>query len=241
MQSEKTAGGLFFLGFFLCLGLITSSWLLSKAVYSIKAADRYVTVKGLAEREVDSDLVIWPVSFIETGNDLAVLHEQINRKQQAVEQFLTKSGITPAEISTNPPVVTDLEARKYDTGNRKREFRYLAQATLTVRSTDLPLVRSIMERSTDLVKQGIVLASDDYQNRPDYLFTGLNSIKPAMIEQATKNARLAAEQFARDSGSRVGSIRKARQGLFTITDRDRNTPYRKIIRVVTTVDYFLQD
>lgn len=241
MQEKKTSGSLLFLGLFLCLGLVLSSWLLSKAVYSIKAADCYVTVKGLAEKEVDADLVIWPVSFTEAGNDLAVLYERINSKQQAIQLFLTESGVTPDEISTNPPVVTDFEARKFDTGNRKREYRYLVQATLTVRSTDLALVRSIMGRSSELVKQGIVLASDDYQNRPEYLFTGLNSIKPAMIEKATKNARLAAEQFARDSGSRVGSIRNARQGLFTITDRDRNTPYRKIVRVVTTVDYFLLD
>lgn len=239
MQKEKTSGGLFFLGLFLCLGLIISGWLLSRAVYSIKAADRYVTVKGLAEREVDADLVIWPVSFTETGNDLAELHERINSKQQAIQLFLTESGITQGEISTNPPVVTDFEARKFDSGNRKREYRYLTQTTLTVRSTDLALVRSIMGRSSELVKQGIVLASDDYQNQPEYLYIGLNSIKPAMIEKATKNARLAAEQFARDSESRVGSIRNARQGLFTITDRDRNTPYRKIVRVVTTVDYFL--
>jgi len=239
MQKEKTSGGLFFLGLFLCLGLIISGWLLSRAVYSIKAADRYVTVKGLAEREVDADLVIWPVSFTETGNDLAELHERINSKQQAIQLFLTESGITQGEISTNPPVVTDFEARKFDSGNRKREYRYLTQTTLTVRSTDLALVRSIMGRSSELVKQGVVLASDDYQNQPEYLYIGLNSIKPAMIEKATKNARLAAEQFARDSESRVGSIRNARQGLFTITDRDRNTPYRKIVRVVTTVDYFL--
>lgn len=239
MQEKKTSGGLFFLGLFLCLGLIVSGWLLSRAVYSIKAADRYVTVKGLAEREVDADLIIWPVSFTETGNDLSELYERINSKQQAIQSFLTESGITQGEISTNPPVVTDFEARKFDSGNRKREYRYLAQTTLTVRSTDLALVRSIMGRSSELVKQGIVLASDDYQNQPEYLYVGLNSIKPAMIEKATKNARLAAEQFARDSESSVGSIRNARQGLFTITDRDRNTPYRKIVRVVTTVDYFL--
>lgn len=239
MPDEKSTGGLFFLGFFLCLGVVLSSWLLSRAVYSIKAADRYVSVKGLAEREVDADLVIWPVSFVETGNDLVMLHETINSKQKAVRSFLTESGIGQEEISVNPPVVTDFEARQYDSGNRKRENRYLARATLTVRSTDLTLVRSIMGRSSDLVRQGVVLAGDDYQNQPEYLFTGLNAIKPAMIEQATRNARLAAEQFARDSGSSVGSIRNARQGLFSVTDRDRNTPYRKIVRVVTTVDYFL--
>ena len=165
----------------------------------------------------------------------------VNTKLQAVKFFLTESGIKQEELSFNPPVVTDFEARKFDSGTGKREYRYLAQTTLTVRSTDLALVRSIMGRSTELVKQGIVLASDDYQYQPEYLFTGLNMIKPAMIEQATKNARLAAEQFARDSGSRVGSIRNASQGLFSINDRDRNTPYRKIVRVVTTVDYFLLD
>ncbi|MDW7771278.1 MAG: SIMPL domain-containing protein [Desulfobulbaceae bacterium] len=239
MADEKTSGGLFFLGFFLCLAIILSSWLMSRALYSIKAAERYVTVKGLAEREVDADLVIWPVSFFETGNDLAMLHETINSKQQAVRLFLTENGIRQEEISVNPPVITDFEARKYDSGTVKRENRYLAQMIFTVRSSNLPLVRSIMGRSSDLVRQDIVLAGDDYQNQPEYLFTGLNSIKPAMIEEATKNARLAAEQFARDSGSSVGTIRNARQGFFTITDRDSNTPYRKIIRVVTSVDYFL--
>lgn len=241
MPEEKNTGGLFFLGFFLCLGLIISSWLLGKSFYELKAADRFVTVKGLAQREADADLVIWPVSFTEAGNDLAQLYDGIDLKRQAVMSFLTENGITADEISANSPVITDFEARKYDTGNGKREYRYLAQTTLTVRSTDLSLVRMLMGRSSELVKKGIVLASDEYQYQPEYLFTGLNAIKPAMIEAATKNARLAAEQFARDSGSRVGSIRNARQGLFTITDRDRNTPYRKIIRVVTTVDYFLLD
>jgi len=241
MPDKKNGGGVFFLGFFLCLGLIVSSWILGKALYSVKAADRYVTVKGLAEKEVDADLVIWPVSFTEAGNELAELQERTNSKQQAILTFLTTSGIRPDDISVNPPVVTDFEARKYDAGNSKREYRYLAQSTLTVRSGDVGHIRLIMGRSSELVKQGIVLAGDDYQYQPEYLFTGLNTIKPAMIEEATKNARLAAEQFARDSGSRVGSIRNARQGLFTITDRDRNTPYRKIIRVVTTVDYFLLD
>ena len=211
MNEKKTSGGLFFLGFFLCLGIIVSGWLLSKAVYTLKAADRYVTVKGLAEREVDADLVIWPVSFTETGNDLAVLYETISGKQKAVQEFLTGNGIGNEEISVNPPVVTDFKARMYDSGNEKREYRYLSQATLTVRTTDVAKARSIMGRSDELVKQGIVLSSDDYQNQPEYLYTGLNSIKPAMIEEATKNARAVAEKFAADSNSALGKIRSARQ------------------------------
>jgi len=119
MQKEKTSGGLFFLGLFLCLGLIISGWLLSRAVYSIKAADRYVTVKGLAEREVDADLVIWPVSFTETGNDLAELHERINSKQQAIQLFLTESGITQGEISTNPLLLLTLRPENSIQGTEK--------------------------------------------------------------------------------------------------------------------------
>jgi hypothetical protein len=241
MAEEKASGGLFFLGFFLCLGIILASWLVSRAVYSIKAADRYVTVKGLAEREVDADLVIWPVSFTETGNDLLALYQDINGKQQEIMAFLEENGISREQISVNPPEVNDFEAQKYDRGGARRENRYLAQSVLTVRSSDLARIRAVMARSADLVRKGIVLTGDEYQNRPEYLFTGLNDIKPAMIEQATRNARLAAEQFARDSGSSVGTIRTARQGLFTVADRDRNTPYRKVVRVVTTVDYFLLD
>ncbi len=97
-----------------------------------------------------------------------------------------------------------------------------------------------MEQSGKLVKQGIVLANS-YGRGTEFLFTGLNRIKPAMIAEATKNARKAAEQFAQDSGSKVGSIRKARQGLFTIRNRDMNSPDLKIVRVVTTVEYFLKD
>jgi len=116
--------------------------------------------------------------------------------------------------------------------------RYRADITITARTPDVKRVKQAMETSGTLVKKGVVLA-DNYGCGTEFPFTHLNSIKPAMIAEATKNARKAAEQFTRDSGSTVGSIRWARQGLFTIRDRDINSPDLTIVRVVTTIEYFL--
>ncbi|WP_319549221.1 SIMPL domain-containing protein [Desulfogranum marinum] len=231
----------FILGLFIALGLIGAAFVSGKALLSFKDADRYVTVKGLAEREVDANLVIWPLSFAEAGNELAGLYEIMQKRQAAVTTFLTSRGIQPTNITANPPDITDFQARKYNPANQQRQYRYLARATLTVRSENVELVRQLMGTSSELIKQGIVLTGDQYQMRPEFLYTTLNSIKPDMIREATEGARKAAEQFARDSGSAVGKIRNARQGIFSIVDRDRNSPYRKIIRVVTTVDYMLTD
>ena len=91
------------------------------------------------------------------------------------------------------------------------------------------------------MKQGIAITGGDYRYNVVYEFTGLNSIKPGMIEEATKNARSAAEKFAKDSESELGKIKSAYQGQFSIEDRDANTPYIKRVRVVTTIDYSLEE
>jgi hypothetical protein len=135
----------------------------------------------------------------------------------------------------------DFHAHKYSYGKEKRPLRYRVEATILVRTGNVPLIKKLMEKSTELINEGIVIIQADYQRSTEFLFTGLNAIKPAMIEEATKNARQAAEKFAKDSGSTVGKIRNARQGLFTITNRDKNSPDRKKVRVVTTVEYFLVD
>ena len=106
---------------------------------------------------------------------------------------------------------------------------------------DVERVRTTGRRLVDLGKAGIVLTQNEWQHRPQYLFNGLNDIKPAMIEEATRNARLAAQKFADDSGSRLGKIRSARQGQFSVSDRDSNNPHLKRVRVVSTIRYFLSD
>ena len=98
----------------------------------------------------------------------------------------------------------------------------------------------IIEQS-ELLKQGIAIIGGDWEYKVSYDFTGLNDVKPQMIEEATKNARLAAEKFAKDSNSKLGKIKHASQGQFSIEDRDANTPFIKHIRVVTTIDYSLED
>jgi hypothetical protein len=119
-------------------------------------------------------------------------------------------------------------------------FRYSAQATVLVRSSDVETVRTAMERSLELQGRGVAVARN-YESQSQFIYTALNEIKPEMIAEATRNAREAARQFAEDSGSEVGKIMRATQGLFTIEDVDSSMPHRKIVRVVTTVDFLLTD
>ena len=121
------------------------------------------------------------------------------------------------------------------------EFRYLAVSEFTVRTNEIEKLQIALSESLTLISKGIILGSKNTWRPIEYIFTGLNEIKPSMVEEATRNAREVAEKFAHDSDSRVGKIRKASQGLFTINDRDENTPYIKMIRVVSTIDFQLED
>ncbi|MDA0745861.1 MAG: SIMPL domain-containing protein [bacterium] len=226
------------LGISVAIGLCVAGYFVADALYKVRAADRYVSVKGFAEREVDADLAIWPVSFNETANGLPGLYQKVEANRNVIHKFLLDSGFEEEEISDSAPTITDFEANQYGP-QVKREYRYMAQAAVTLRSEKVAQVKKAMEMSGELVSKGIVLGMETYGRNSEFLFTGLKAVKPEMIAEATRNARKAAEQFAEDSGSKVGPIRTARQGLFTIQDRDRNSPDRKEVRVVTTVEYFL--
>ena len=240
-MENRTAWSSFLLGITISLGIIVASVLISDALVKLRAANRYVTVKGLAEQEVDADLAIWPITFEDADNDLSLLYQRLGNKRDSINRFLLNGGLTEKDISLLPPQVMDFHAHKYSYDKEQRPLRYRVEATLLVRTKNIPLIKKLMEKSSELINEGIVIIQADYQRSTEFLFTGLNAIKPEMIEEATKNARKAAEQFAKDSGSTVGKIRNARQGLFTITDRDKNSPDRKNVRVVTTVEYFLVD
>ncbi len=227
------------LGLCIGLGLAVAGFAVGHGLYASRVADRSVSVRGLAEREVDADLAIWPVTFKEAGNDLAQLQRNIDTKRETIARFLESAGFKRPEISYSASKINDTQAEAYG-GQLQPKFRYVAQATVTLRSNDVALVKKTIEQSGQLVAQGIALA-ENWENRTQYLFTGLNTIKPEMIEAATKSAREAAEKFATDSGSKVGKIKSASQGLFEISDRDANSPDRKLVRVVTRVDYFLID
>ncbi len=234
MESTKSAA---ILGSFIAVGLFLGGLSIGVSFYKAKTADRFVTVKGLAEHEVDADLAIWPITFRVTDNDLNALQKRIEQQRTIIADFLLNAGFKEDELSYAAPRIRDVEADNYS--NRTVRFRYIAETVVTARSTDVQLVKKTMEKSGELVGKGVVLAEDSWQNPTEFLFTALNEIKPAMIEEATKNARKAVEKFAQDSGSKVGKIRNSSQGLFTITDRDRNSPERKKVRVVTTIQYYL--
>jgi hypothetical protein len=228
------------LGICITLGLGLAGFFVARAVESAKRFDRYVTVKGLAERDVPADLAIWPISFRVMENDLTKLQDLIQKTRSTVYDFLTAAGFETKEISNSPPQITDFEARGGMEDKSPRTYRYMAYVTVLLRSSKVPLVKETMEKSDKLVQSGVVLTSSDYESRPQFIFTSLNRIKPGMIEEANVNARKAADQFAKDSGSRVGTIRRAIQGPFQINDRDPSSQDMKIIRVVTTIDYFLE-
>ena len=233
MDTRSVPASAIFAGGFALLGSNISS-----GIESFVNRDRIVTVKGLSERQVKADRVIWPVGFRELGDDLQDVYGRIEKRKDQVVAFLKEAGLTDAEIEVASPQVTDAQAEMY--ANQKSRYRYSMTQTVTVSSDKVDLVRDLLVRQSDLIKAGVTLVGD-YSWRTSFQFTGLNTVKPAMIEEATKNARASAEKFAQDSGSSLGKIRRANQGQFSITDRDSNTPYIKSVRVVTTVEYFLKD
>lgn len=230
------------LGICVALGLTISGFLLARGIESARRFERFVTVKGLSEREVSADLAIWPIKYNVAAADLKSLQDQITASRNTVRDFLLRSGFQEIEISTTPPSITDAETspRGSDSEDRRATFRYSAAITTLLRSSRVDDVRKAMETSDQLVQGGVALTGGDYSGKAEFIFSGINALKPPMIEEATVNARKAAEQFAKDSSSRVSTIRRATQGAVDINDRDSSSPHRKIVRIVTTIDYFLE-
>jgi hypothetical protein len=239
MDGSRGVAAAAVLGLCVAGGLAAGGWLMGQGVARVRAAERHVTVKGFAEREVPADLALWPIVYSATGNDLVALHAQLDRDAELVRQFLLGRGFGAEEITRSAPRVTD-SAVQGNYGAHPPPERYTAESTVTLRTGDVEAVKSAMAAAASLVKEGVAVTSS-YEYRPQFLFTRLDAIKPAMIAEATVDARHAAEQFAKDSGSAVGAIRSAQQGYFTIEDRDPYSPEFKKVRVVTTVEYFLVD
>lgn len=228
IEAAIVAAGLFLLGLFLYFGLGTFA-----------ERDRYVSVRGLAEREVKADHVIWPITYKITGNDLQSLYDNINADNEKIVRFLTANGMNKDEITVAAPQLVDLKADRYSNQLGVVD-RYNVTSVITVSTGKVDAARALMSRMGELLKEGVAIAASDYGNSVSYEFNGLNKIKPDMIQEATRNAREAALKFAQDSESELGKIKNATQGLFSIEDRDQYTPYVKNVRVVTSVDYYLE-
>ncbi|MFM4705397.1 SIMPL domain-containing protein [Aeromonas bivalvium] len=227
------------LGSLLLVGLLGMAWIGGNSLLKAKEYERRVSVKGLSEKEVQADVVVWPIRFSGASNELPGLYGEMGRSAAAILAYLKLNGVAEEEILIAPPAVTDKLAQPYG-GAETGTFRYTAAQTITVRSGQVDRVRQLMNGIAELGQQGIAFAGQDYQ-QTEFIFTKLNELKPLMVEEATRSAREVADKFAKDSASRLGKIRTANQGQFTVENRDSSTPYIKKVRVVSTVEYYLSD
>jgi len=250
MAAEKT--GLTAIAIGLAVGLLGGAAILGHSLRDIRPSERFVTVRGVAEKQVTADLAIWPLKVRVAGNDLATASQSADAARDKVLAFLQDNGVNPKDIVGRDVHVVDRQAADYAQANA--QLRYMVEHTILVRSAEVEKVQKISQMTDKLVAAGVVLSSQGSWDKtsPQFLFTQLNAIKPGMMAEATKSAREAATQFAADSGSKVGAIRRASQGLFSIADRDRVGPEggeggvgpasdpNKKVRVVVSVDYFLE-
>ncbi len=221
-------------------GIIVLGFALKGGIDRFADRDRVVTVRGLCEKEVQANKVTWPIVTKEMGNDLGTIYNNIQSSNNAILKFLKDNGITDEEIAVNPPEVYDRLADSYGSDERL-QYRYKVTNVVVVTSAQVEKVRELIRKQTDLLRQGIAIVAGDYNYRTSYEYTGLNSIKPEMIAEATAAARTAADKFAKDSESKLGKIKTATQGQFSIDDRDQYTPNIKTVRVVTYITYYLED
>jgi hypothetical protein len=230
----------------LILGIsaIIAAMLLSTGLTDLRTGDRYVTVKGVAEREVQADLALWPLRFVATGDTLDQAQEKARMSREAIMAFLKLQAIDTSAVELQRLDVTDTRANAYGANNNPQKF--IINQTLMVRSTHIDRIRQAAQNVSELVDSGVVLSSDYGPSGPTYLFNRLNDIKPEMISEATAAAREAASQFAQDANTSLGGLRRANQGVFQILARDQapgiseNQQPVKTVRVVSTFDYYLE-
>ena len=226
-------------------GIAAGGWFVGRGFADAPLANRYVTVKGLAERPVKADTALWPIRFVATSDKLAEAQAKLAADAGKVRRFLTDAGLPDTAVRVQSIGVVDQYAQPWRNG--PVQSRYVLTQTLAVRTTDVARVAETSQRVGDLVRDGVALSQDGPGNGPVYVFTGLNDIKPAMIAEATKNARAGADQFARDSGRHVGGIRQASQGVFEILPRDAAPGFDeagqidKTVRVVNTIRFDILD
>jgi hypothetical protein len=229
----------------LAVGIVLAGALVGRGFAQFRLADRAVSVKGVSERDVRADVGIWPLRFVSTDDLLDRAQQKIEADRRHVLAFLRRSGIDSSKVELQGLEVMDAQANPYQTGPVRS--RFVVTMTLVVRTADVDRLRAASQAVGDLLTAGVVLSSGPFGTGPTYLFTRLNDLKPQMLAEATANARKAAAEFARESGSHVGGIRRASQGVFEVLPRDQApgimeaSQIEKTLRVVSTVDYALRD
>ena len=218
------AGGIALAGLFVFIG-----------IHQMVVKDRTVIAKGLSTRDVQANHVVWPLNFVLEGNDLAALRTRMAEASKTITKFLIEKGFEASDISIGNSTIEDRWAYSY--AQQKPANRYAVTTTVVVSTDKVELVIKSQGSQVELLSKGLIVNVNDWQ--VDYQFNKLNELKPVMVEEATVNARAVAQKFADDAGCQLGSIRKASQGQFSI-DADSFQPWMKHIRVVTTMEYYLQ-
>lgn len=230
-------------GLTLCFGLCVAGFFPGFYYFKTYKTNNSVVVKGLAEENVKADLAVWNIKFSVAGNDMFASQKKIEKQLLDVKNFLLGAGFTDADITVPSLSVVDKLAERYG-GDSMPTYRYILTQKVNVKSNDVNLVERASSDISRLVSDGIIFDGNEYSSPVSFLFTKLNDIKPKMLEMATKNAKESAEEFAKASGSKVGKIRRASQGVFSIMPQDdmnqseRNFIDKKV-RVVSTIEYWL--
>lgn len=231
-------------GLFIAGGLAAAGYFPGYYYYMTKMNANYVSVKGLSEMDVRADLAVWELRFVVTGNDLPLAQQEMAQKSTIIQTFLTGQGFANEEVNVGSINTNDLLANAYRS-NDVNASRYILTQTITVRSASVDLVEKSLSNTGSLIAQGVVF-DNQYGTPVSYIFTKLNYIKPKMLEEATKNAEASAQEFAKSSDSKVGKIRRANQGVFSILPAEQTmnasemTQINKKVRVVSTIEYWLQ-
>jgi hypothetical protein len=227
----------------LAAGLSIGGFAIGSGIRSFRTADRFVSVKGISEKEVKANLALWPLRFTATSNSLPEAQARMVKDAATVRRFFESGGIPPGAVEIQGMEATDLLTQAYRQGTPTS--RYIVAQTLMVRTDDVDRIATLAQRVGEILEAGVVISAEGAPQGPFYLFTKLNDIKPAMIADATKNARAAAQQFAADSDTSLGPIRQASQGIFQILPRDaapgqsEEKQILKTVRVVSTIEYLL--
>ena len=243
-QTNCRCGGKIFGALLIAAGLACGGFFPGYYYYQAKLKSNFVSVKGLAETDVRADLAVWDIKYVATGNELSATQQQINQNLVAVRTFLKEHGFQSEEIIEGRIDTNDLMTNPYR-DNTQNSVRFIVSQTVTVRSTKVDEVEKALRSTGDLVAKGVIL-DNQYGSPVSYIFTRLNDIKPQMLEEATRNATAAAQEFAKSSNSKVGKIRRAQQGVFSILPREQannameSAQINKRVRVVSTVEFWLE-
>ena len=227
----------------LALGILGAGFVMGCYYYHAKTDNNFVTVKGLAEQDVKADLAVWDLKYVLTGNDVIALQQKLTEQQNIIVNHLKAQGFDENEIYIGRLNTNDLTANPYR--SEQTGTRFILNQTITVSSSKVDLVEKSIGTLSELVAQGIIFDNQEYSSPVAYIFTKLNDIKPQMLSTATQNAKVAANEFAKSSGTKVGRIHRAQQGVFSILPREEapgvseSQQINKKVRVVSTVEYYL--